>query len=169
MNIKINLSNLDIAIKAVEDYKKTLPKKVTEIIRRLVAEGQNIAKSQVIDLGAFDTFQLANSINGMVYAKDNRGIIFTDCPYAAYVEFGTGVVGKDNPHPKYPWVYDLNNHGKAGWFYPTDEADPNPNKHEYNGQWYAWTKGMPSRPFMYLTSNELREKLQSIVREVFND
>lgn len=80
-----------------------------------------------------------------------KGIqIMADTDYAVYVEYGTGVVGSENPHP-HPWEYDVNGHGDKGWFYPTTEEDPNPRKHTYNGQLYGWTKGQASRPFMYRT------------------
>lgn len=75
--------------------------------------------------------------------------------YAMFVEFGTGVVGEDNPHPNPSmsnWIYDINEHGESGWWYQSRENDPNPTKYiTKSGQWLAWTKGMPSRPFMYLT------------------
>lgn len=74
--------------------------------------------------------------------------------YAIFVEYGTGIVGSQNPHPKLDtigWIYDVNQHGEKGWYYPTIESDPNPYKIMINGQLYAWTKGMPSRPFMYET------------------
>lgn len=75
--------------------------------------------------------------------------------YAMFVEFGTGVVGKDNQHPKpnmSNWTYDINEHGESGWWYPSKESDPNPTKYlSKSGEWWAWTKGQASRPFMYLT------------------
>jgi len=167
MKITVNLSNIDAALKQLDDYIKSLETKTSALVKRLVDDGVSIAKAQVIDLGAFETFELSSSIDGMMYVKGDKGVIFTNCPYAAYVEFGTGVVGKGSPHPKFPWAYDINNHGEDGWWYPTDETDPNPHKHTYNGQLYAWTKGMPSRPFMYNTSIELKDKLAQIAREVF--
>lgn len=35
-----------------------------------------------------------------------------------YLEFGTGIVGANKPHPeasKYGWKYDINKHGDSGW------------------------------------------------------
>ena len=48
--------------------------------------------------------------------------------------------------------------GEKGWFYFK------------NGEWH-WTKGMPSRPFMYNTASELRniETITRIARRVFGD
>lgn len=75
-------------------------------------------------------------------------------PYAQFVEFGTGIVGENNPHPEpIDWDYDTANHGSKGWWYPSDASDPNPYKNvsKETGQVYAWTKGQRARPFMYLT------------------
>lgn len=73
--------------------------------------------------------------------------------YAMFVEYGTGLVGKNNPHPKPAngWIYQSGDNSSTheGWFYPTTIDDPNPYKHTYNGQLYGFTKGMASRPFMY--------------------
>lgn len=75
--------------------------------------------------------------------------------YSMYVEFGTGIVGSGNPHPKLTesgWKYDVNEHGQSGWIYPTTSDDPNPTKYVgKDGNYYAWTAGTQSRPFMYDT------------------
>ena len=73
------------------------------------------------------------------------------------MEFGTGVVGQESPHPDTSivgWKYDMNQHGDMGWYYFKD------------GEWH-WTKGMPSRPFLYQTGMDLRERIEEIAREVF--
>lgn len=61
--------------------------------------------------------------------------------YAIYVEYGTGIVGKQgqpHPNPEIPWQHDINGHGEDGWFYME------------NGRGH-WTSGQASRPFMYET------------------
>ncbi|MGN1108684.1 MAG: hypothetical protein ACI4RK_04810 [Oscillospiraceae bacterium] len=64
--------------------------------------------------------------------------------------------------------YDINQHGELGWWYPTDSADPNPYKYTAkNGTTYAWTRGMPSRPFMYETAQMLRASVVPVARSVF--
>ena len=72
--------------------------------------------------------------------------------YAVFVEFGTGVVGERNPHPKageQGWVYDTKGHGESGWWYPSDASDPNPTLKLGENGWIAFTRGQASRPFMY--------------------
>jgi len=75
-----------------------------------------------------------------------------------YVEFGTGIKGLANPHPAIAsgqvfWAYDQKGRGKKGWWYPVKEGNyKNPiTWTDDEGTLRAWTKGMPSRPFMYDT------------------
>ena len=67
--------------------------------------------------------------------------IYVGADYAMYVEFGTGIVGSENPHPSpfIPWEYDVNGHGDDGWLYYDSSRK------------LRWTAGSPARPFMYKT------------------
>ena len=99
------------------------------------------------------------SIRGFYDSDRNIGIVRADTTYAVFVEYGTGVVGASNPHPAPDnWRYDVNSHGEKGWVY----------KSERDGKFH-WTKGMPSRPFMYDTIRELERNLDSIASEVFSN
>ena len=111
---------------------------------------------------AVDTGELLESMQaqaGDVIENGGEWIVFTDCPHAAFVEFGTGVTGSMNPHPDTSlvgWRYDVNEHGDAGWFYFKD------------GEWH-WTKGMISRPFMYETGRDLKKLVSKTAKEVFGE
>lgn len=91
--------------------------------------------------------QVVNQI--VVFDVGDAIVITNNVDHALFVEFGTGVRGEQSPHPR-PWNYDVNGHGEQGWWYPTDNSDPNPIKrYGAGGSVWAWTAGMPSRPFMY--------------------
>ena len=151
--IKMRLTSRSIekAIREVKQYKQQLDERVKALIRALVDKGVEIAKVQVRELGAVYTGQLEASITGFFDEETGVGIIRTDCPYAVYVEFGTGVVGQRNPHPEpiEGWEYDINKHGDAGWWY----------FNERDQKWH-WTKGMESRPFMYNTLQILKAEAE---------
>jgi phage gpG-like protein len=150
--------SINAAIKQLSLYKKELSRKANLLVQRLVAEGVEIAKQEVKVLGAFDSGELHDSLDGLMYTDGTRGIIFTNCGHAAFVEFGTGVVGAGSPHPTMPWQYDVNAHGEAGWVYYDEKQGR-----------FRWTKGMPSRPYMYLTARQLEERAMAIAREVFGN
>lgn len=151
--IKMRLTSRSIeeAIREVKQYKQQLDERVKALIRALVDKGVEIAKAQVRELNAVYTGQLEESITGFFDEETGIGIIRTDCPYAVYVEFGTGVVGQRNPHPEpiEGWEYDVNEHGDAGWWY----------FNERDQKWH-WTKGMKSRPFMYNTLQILKAEAE---------
>lgn len=150
-------------IDQLQEYKKQMNSKVEIAIKRLAEEGIQIATLNVIDSDAIDTGTLVNSFKikkGDLIQYGSQWIVYTDCPWAKYVEFGTGIIGKNSEHHpltgEFGWKHDSNEHGEAGWYYFKD------------GKWH-WTKGMESRPFMYQTAMELRQRAAKIISEVFNE
>lgn len=150
----------------LNEYKNSLPGKLELVCQRLSAIGVEVAKISIVELDAVFTGALYNSIESRrLLATDTKAIysIVANNKYAIFVEFGTGVVGKESPYigdlPS-DYVYASGktireiSDGRIGWFYERD------------GQWY-FTEGMPSRPFMYFASMEMRSKVVKIVKEVF--
>lgn len=97
--------------------------------------------------------------DGISYYLDTRSLeltLFTDNNsrenYAAYVEFGTGVVGAtgaQNPHAsKLGWKQDVNSHGDAGWIYYDDREDR-----------FRWTKGQQAARFMDFSALDIQTYL----------
>ena len=157
--ITMNLTTRDIerAIKEIEAYKKEFQQKCSKLIEVLTDTGVEIAKMQVQQLDAVYTGELMNSIEGYFSATTGVGIIKAGATYAIFVEFGTGVVGSQSPHPNpQGWVYDKNQHGESGWVYYNENAGG-----------FRWTKGFKSRPFMYNTAKELEKSCEKIAMEVF--
>lgn len=148
----------------VREYRESLTDKCEEFAYRLAEEGVAIAQMKILGFNAVLTGELLDSMNlraGDIYSNGARYYIYTDCPWAKFVEFGTGIVGSKSPHPDTSiagWKYDVNEHEEKGWFYFAD------------GEWH-WTKGMPSRAFMFETANELSDMsvIAHIAREVFGD
>ena len=151
------------AIIEVETYELELRQKLNELIRRLGEEGADIARMKVAAMDAVFTGQLLDSISqeyiggGYYSQKTGVAIIRAGIWYAAFVEYGTGVVGARSPHPNPDgWVYDVNGHGESGWVYLSD-----------NDSKLHWTNGVPARPFMYETAKALEELCMDIARGMF--
>lgn len=146
--------------KDIEAYAKEIERKTRLFAQRLAEKGVIIAKIKIMEYDAVYTGELLKSINserGAVIQNGETWIVYTDCPWAKFVEFGTGIRGKENSHPDTSivgWKYDVNEHGEAGWFYYKE------------GSWH-WTKGLPSRPFMYETGRDLAKIITKTAREVF--
>ena len=157
--IRFSLDEKDIgrAIKELKQFKTEFLEKCNRLIEALTDRGVEVAKLEVQQLDAVYTGELMNSIEGYYSPTYNVGIIKAGAYYAAYVEFGTGVVGSQSPHPNpQGWQYDVNGHGDEGWVYYDDDS----------GQ-FRWTRGFKSRPFMYNTARQLEKECKKIAEEVF--
>lgn len=155
----ISVSGIERLRREVERYRQDLKNQADAVVAKLVSEGADIAREECpIRTGNLYS-SIVDEFNG-----NGRGFIRVKCDYAVYVELGTGIRGANSPHPDksvigFDFDYDRNGHGAGGWWYPTDESDPNPTKYTAkDGKMYAWTAGMPSRPFMYNTAQRLKDK-----------
>ena len=158
ISFDLSVSWIDKAIQELNQFRNELTRKCNELIQQLTEYGKVFAKMEVLRLGAFDTGQLADKIQGFFDASSRVGFIRADCWYAVYVEYGTGVVGasESHPEPAAGWIYDVNNHGQSGWVY----------FNEREGK-VMRTKGQPSSPFMYNTFRELQRKANDYASTVF--
>jgi hypothetical protein len=153
----LNTKDIDRAIRDLKRFKEQFLEKCNRLIEALTERGQEVARIEVQQLDAVYTGELLNSIDSYYSPTYNVGIIKAGAYYAAYVEFGTGVVGSQSPHPNPDgWQYDVNNHGDEGWVYYDDD-----------GGKFRWTKGFKSRPFMYNTARQLEKECLKIAKEVF--
>lgn len=166
--IKVSLGNIDDAIRQIEEYEKKVQQNIKDFLSKLLEAGVDIARAKIMELGAIDSGELQNSLAFTLYKEGNKGILFTDCQHACFVEFGTGVKNNgsvgSSPHPKGGELgMTIGTYGKGyganpdGWYYYDTEQGR-----------VRFTKGMPSRPFMYETAKELERKAVEIAREVFS-
>lgn len=156
--IYLNLCKESI-IKAQDElrkYKQEIRQKAEMLVIRMTDHGVQFAKQDIAQLDAIETGELQDSMIGYYDVSLKKGFVIANCPHAAFVEFGTGIRGKNSPHVNPPpgWSYDSNDHGEGGWYY-------------WDGDRKRWTAGMGSRPFMYHTSEELRKVAEQIAKEVF--
>lgn len=154
IKIRLTSESIDKAIAEVKAYRDHIVEATQRLGQALVDEGVEIARMKITAMDAIETGELLGSIEGFFDGK--HGYIKTDSRHAAFVEYGTGIVGATNssiePKPS-GWQHDANNHGDLGWFYQ-------------NGR---WTKGMPPRPFMWETWLELCNTANERLREIAND
>lgn len=169
--IKIDLNkkgSLENGIKELETYKKRIQEKTSLLVQKLTDYGAEIVRIKIINMGAYYSGELLSGVSGYYSPTLNAGFVKVTSDHVAFVEFGTGVVGQNNPHKngeylsKAAWSYAsgakifTTKDGRVGWIYPTDDGG------------FRFTEGMESRPFMYETSLELHRDLERITREVFS-
>ena len=172
------------AKKFLLDYKKNvLQQKLRVFVERLAQKGVEVAKANITTLEAIMTGELQNSIHeeSGVQTKDTAiFFIVADSEHAAFVEFGTGQRGLEEPYP-YPfpegvqWDYNIGDKIQQAKedIYVKDYSDPYIKKGDYfwvyigkDGKLHI-SKGMPARPFMYPTALSLKADIPKIAREVF--
>lgn len=158
---KLDEKEIERVLKTIADVKEDIESKNELFCKKLAERGVSIAKAEIADMSAIDSGVLQASINfkrGDVVKDGCTYYVYTDCEYAKFIEFGTGIVGAQSPHPEstqYNWKYDINNHGESGWWYMGNDGK------------YHWTKGMPSRPFMHNTKVQLNMLISEVAKEVF--
>lgn len=86
----------------------------------------------------------------------NVGKVWTNDWTLIFNEMGTGIVGKNSPHPSpsepfKDWKYDVNAHGEEGWRYPRADGT------------YGWTKGLPSRHMFYSAFQDIKNEIGDYV------
>lgn len=163
-------SSIQNAIKALQSYQDSLTYKCQLLAEKLAEKGVEIARVQIADLDAVFTSELLQRVHSEYKGSVKGGgvwAVVADSEHATFVEFGTGIIGKANPYkgalPEgVDWQYASGKtirqlaDGRYGWFYKGKD-----------GNWY-FTEGMPSRPFMYNTANELKSIIVSTAKEVFD-
>lgn len=170
LTLELSSKSFEKTIKEIEEYKKRIISKTKELSKRLAIEGIMIAKAEVTTLDAVFTGELFDSIVAQKISDIDNGSIWmfiANCEHAAYVEFGTGYVGEENPYKGHlpdgvVWNYKVGEQllanaekGIYGWFYYRD------------GQWW-FTEGMESRPFMTRAEIGVIDKVVKIAMEVFS-
>lgn len=149
--------------------------KQEEEINKLLDEAYEYAINSLYDLALYSDTDMTPIINKLSInyydRKTRRGELFLaggdkEENVGLYVEFGTGVRGLENQHPSIKsgeavWSYDKNGYGEGGWWYEISEDNlKNPYRwRKKDGTLKAWTKGMPSRPFIYNTMLWLKDQV----------
>lgn len=169
ITITLSQKSIQDAISQIKAYQNDLTYKCQLLTEKLAEKGVEIARLQLADLDAIFTTELISSVHAEYKGSVKGGGIWAvvaGTDHAMFVEFGTGIVGKRSPYPGnlpdgIDWQYASGKtirqlaDGRYGWFYKDDD-----------GQWW-FTEGMPSRPFMYYTAQELEKIVVETAREVF--
>lgn len=131
------------------------------VIETMVDEGEKIVKETISSMDAVNRGELLSGVE--TETSEDKGSVFIDIDkvyHAEFVEYGTGVIGERSPHPNLPpgWIYDTGGYGDKGWVYYDEQSGE-----------FRRTAGMPSRPFMYQSSETLRERSKDIMKKVVDE
>lgn len=154
------MADYDIMSGGLTKLRQDLEKKRNQI--KKVELGLNLELAELLlktiqdEAGTIDyNYQMYDAMhNGNVIDVNEEGVrVVNITQHATYAEYGTGIVGSENPHPKNDigWEYDVNQHGDYGWRY------------ELNGKFY-FTKGVDSNPVYMRSAIIVRRKAKDIIR-----
>lgn len=158
ITVSLSENGLDAAVAWLEGYSKRLEKHITELINKMLDEGETYAANT---LGHIDTGETLSTIMG--YREGNTGILSVG-GNAVWIEFGTGVAYNSEMHPKAAEL-GMSPHGTYGAGYGA-----NPDGWYYydeNRQRWRHTKGIPQNRFFYNTAQMLRKEYKRMAQEVF--
>lgn len=157
MQMDLNTKHtMRLSLDDIEEYKTFLATKK----KRLPQIAKNIVK-RVSKVGLEDNYKSTE----LIPVKNENGIISggirTTDKKDAYREFGTGIVGSNNPHiaeylAEVGWEYDVNKHGEKGWIYLKGDGT------------YGWTKGLPAGKKFYKAMLRMEESFLGIAKDEFN-
>lgn len=139
--------------KYLEEYKQGLTTGTDNGVKIITQAMYEAVKANCYANGIYNH---TNNVQMVYDPNTNTGKVMTNDNVIIFNEMGTGVVGKNNPHPKpndtfASWQYDINEHGEKGWYYPKDDGT------------YGWTKGLPSRHMFYDAFNQIKDKVSDTI------
>lgn len=162
---KLTSESIRALIDDLQAYKDSLEGRCEEFCRKLAELGLETAVSIV----PVQTGTLKSNL-GLVRQGERDYLVVADDKVAAFVEFGTGVVGENDPYP------DSDVLSEAGWEYRFGESN-NPGAHDPNdmgywywlgdsGQWIRWNGRKPAG-FMLGAAGTMRANVAKVAKEVF--
>lgn len=173
--IKVNLNDIDQAIKEVEDYERDIKRKVKIFLEKLAELGIGIAEWR-LETAEYSGESDAEIEKQPVWISDNKLAISAVGSTVAFIEFGTGV-HYPSDHPKANELGAIRgSYGKGQgknkrWGYYGDPANIiGTDKVRANERGtLILTRGSPANRFMYDTAQDMRKNISRIAREVFRD
>ena len=91
-NITVNIfskQSINMAIRRLNEYKKEVETKATELAQRLTDLGADIVRMKIVEMGAYATGELLSGVDGYFSPTLNAGFIRVTSDHVAFVEFGT--------------------------------------------------------------------------------
>lgn len=169
LNVKLKVDGLDKLNRYIEFVKKMALLKTNrdfqEYIQSKFLETVNqISMQRLPDSDMKEEYIAHNQIRGL----DDGFVLFNDTTVATVggegyggnfigtfsialaFEYGTGIIGQENPKPG-AWEYNINNH-KDGWVYFKDGT-------------FHFTKGMEGQEIYRFTLEEIKKQLPNWIRE----
>lgn len=167
MDITLDLTNIDKAIKEVEEYKKTFESNVTKLLTGLTEYGADKASQN------FKSAQYDGTNDVIVSSSVGKkvGTIEAFGESVLFIEFGTGVhYGNSHPeaydHGYFPGSYGPNGLENTWGYYGEGGTNGVYRKTTAKGDLYT-THGNPANRCLYDAGKAIETQAPRIAREIF--
>lgn len=168
ISVKLNAKSIDDAVKELKRYKKELLEKERRLLEELATIG-------VYEASVRFTTAMYDGVNDVTVTLDKKGNGFTilaEGEAVAFIEFGTGVyhnTSEPYPNPRPEGIVGIGEYGKGrgnrrAWFY---KGEPGTNG-ELQSNGAVKTRGNPAAMPLWYASEEMRNSILKIAREVFS-
>ena len=147
--MRLSLDSIEEFSKMLEQEKKNLPQVAENIVKKVSEVGlqDNHKTTELMPVK-----RVGDTITGGIRTTDEG---------ETFAEFGTGIVGSNNPAvnemlAKSGWKYDVNEHGEKGWIFLVEDGT------------YRWTKGIPANKRFYNAMKRMEKEFPNIAKEEMN-
>ena len=142
-----------MSLASLEEWTKDLEKRKKQYSKIALRIADRLADEMMKDVYP-DTEKISAKLEGNIAVA---GIRNKEQKWT-YKEYGTGIVGSQNPHvaealASIGWKYDVNEHGEKGWVYPKGDGT------------FGWTKGQPASKKFWQALQKAEEIFPEIGRE----
>lgn len=167
ISLSLNKKSIDNAIKELERYKQELLEKEKRLLEGLANIGVREASIRF-------TTAMYDGVNDVTVTLDKTGngySIVADGDAVAFIEFGSGVyhnTSEPYPNPRPEGIVGIGEYGKGkgkrrAWYY---KGEPGTNG-ELQKNGVVKTRGNPASMPMWYATEEMRNSILQIAREVF--
>lgn len=167
IKFSLNSKDIDRAIKEIERYKQEFLKKENLLLERLAELGFHEASVRF----ATAMYDGVNDSDVTIEKTDKGYSILARGEAVAFIEFGTGVyhnTSEPYPNPRPEGIVGIGEYGqgkgkRSAWYY---KGEPGTNG-EMNAKGVVKTRGNPASMPLWYASEEMRNSILQIAREVF--
>lgn len=167
ISVKLNKQSIDNAIKELAQYKQDFLAKEQKLL-------EGLANIGVRDASIRFTTAMYDGVNDVTVTLDKTSkgyAIIAEGEAVAFIEFGAGVYHNSSepyPNPRPEGVVGIGEYGKGkgkrrAWYY---KGEPGTNG-ELQKNGVVKTRGNPAAMPMWYASEEMRNSILQIAREVF--
>ena len=159
--------NISQIITELNAYKQELLQKEKRLLEGLAELGYREASIRFVTA----IYDGINDVSVSLEGKNNRYVIRAEGKAVAFIEFGTGVyhnTGEPYPLPRPDGVVGIGEYGdgkgkRSAWYY---KGEPGSNGTQTKGG-VVKTKGNPAAMPMWYASEEMKNSVLKVAREVF--